>query len=215
MTTFSDRKVRSYGLRFNSFFPTLLVGLLLAGCASTPEDKKAAAEKKEVASLRVHLEANDVGKTVSVLRSSPVRIQIESEALIDERDVKSARLTEAYGGFAIVVEVTTHGRMVLEAGSAARIGRRMAIASTWSTGDGQTTETRWLAAPVFRQRVRDDFFSFTPDCSHDEAVHIVRGLNNVAIKLENQEKPGKKEKSDLPSQPSAAEETLKAYKEAR
>jgi hypothetical protein len=207
--------VRSYGIRFNSFFPILLVGLLVWGCATTPEEKKAKAEKKEVASLRVHLEANDGGKPVSVLRSSPVELKVESEALLDERDIKSARLTEAFGGFAIVIETTIHGRMALESGSVTRLGRRMAIASTWSKGDGESTDTRWLAAPVFRQPLRDGYFVFTPDCSHEEAEHIVRGLNNVAIKLENQEKSGKKEKSDLPTQPSAAEETMKAYKEAR
>lgn len=216
MTTFSGRKVRSYGIRFNSIFPTLLVGLLVWGCATTPEEKKAKAEKKEVASLRVHLEAGDMGKTVSVLRSSPVQLQVEGEALLDERDVKSVRLTEAFGGFAIVVETTIHGRLALESGSVTRLGRRMAIASTWSTGDGQSTETRWLAAPVIRQPLRNGFFSFTPDCTHEEAEHIVRGLNNVAIKLENQDKPGKKpEKDDIKSQPSSAEEAIKAYKEGR
>ncbi len=216
MTTFSDRKVRSYGIRFNSFFPMLLVGLLAWGCATTPEEKKAKQEKNEVAALRLYLEAGDTGKTVSVLRSSPVRLQIESEAFLDERDVKTARLTDTFGGFAIAIETTSHGRMTLEAGSVTRQGRRMAIACTWETGDGKSTETRWLAAPVFRHPMRDGYFTFTPDCSREEAEHIVRGLNNVAIKLENQQKPGKKpEKSDLPSQPSSAEEAIKAYKEGR
>jgi hypothetical protein len=216
MTTFSDRKVRSYGIRFNFFFPMLLAGLLAGGCATTPEEKKAKQEKNEVAALRLHLEANEAGKTVSVLRSSPVRLQVESEAFFDERDIKTAKLMDSLGGFSIAIETTPHGRLTLESGSVTRLGRRMAIASTWVTGDGQSTVTRWLAAPVFRQPMRDGYFAFTPDCTREEAAHIVRGLNNVAIKLENQQKPGKKErKDDIQTPPSSAEEAIKAYKEGR
>lgn len=208
--------MRSWRGRFNTFL-TLVLGFLTWGCDTTPKGKQVREEKKEVAALRIHLEANEDApgaKTVSVLRSSPVQLSVERDALLDERDIKSARLMETPGGFLIVIECTFHGRMSLEAGSVTRMGRHMAIASTWATGDGEHTDTRWLAAPVFRQALRDGVFSFTPDCSLEEARHIVRGLNNVAVKLENQPKPGKKAEAENAA-PSAAGDTIKAYKEAR
>jgi hypothetical protein len=67
---------------------------------------------------------------------------------------------------------------------------------------------------------------FTPDLSREEADRLVRGLNNVAIKLENQPKPKKaketeadKKKTDRQKKkeeskkdkPSAAEDTIKEF----
>lgn len=209
--------MRSWRQTFNIYFPLLLPGLLVGGCATTPEAKKNRQEKQEVAALRVHLEAKgdaSGSRAVPVLRSNPVVVSVESESLLDERDVKAARLVEVPGGFAIAIECTLHGRLALEGGSVSRLGQRMAIASTWEIGDGAHTETRWLAAPVFRQPLRDGVFSFTPDCTREEAEHIVRGLNRLAVKLENQPKPGK-QPDDFKTGPSSAEEAIKAYKEAR
>ena len=63
-------------------------------------------------------------------------------------------------------------------------------------------------------------FSFIADCSREEAEHIVRGLNNVAIKLENQPKPPKAAKTKAkagakPAAPKTGEDPIKAFKEAR
>jgi hypothetical protein len=216
MSSVSRGKVRSWRAGFNTFLPFIL-GLLVSGCASTPKEKEDKQKDKEVAALRVHLEAkgNDAGaKPVSILRSSPVLVTVEREALLDERDIKLARLVDSMGGFQLVIECNLHGRLALEAGSVTRLGRRMAIASTWETGDGKHTETRWLAAPVFRQALRDGVFAFTPDCSREEAEHIVRGLNHLAVKLENQPKPGKKPDPDAAT-PSSAADAIKAYQEGR
>ena len=214
--------MRSWLGAFNTFFPGLLAAGLVAGCATTPEAKQERAQDKEVAALRLHLETKDdapKAKVVTVLRSSPVTLSVESEAFMDERDVKAARLVDSLGGFAIVIEGTMHARLVLEMNSVARLGRRMAIASTWTTGK-DTTETRWLAAPALRQPLRDGAFSFTPDCSREEAEHIVRGLNNVAVKLENQPKPPKPDgktagKSGKPGKTENPDDAIKAFKEAR
>ena len=60
------------------------------------------------------------------------------------------------------------------------------------------------------------FYSFTIGSLTSILTHLNSRNNNVAIKLENQQKPGKKEpKDDIPSQPSSAEEAIKAYKEGR
>jgi hypothetical protein len=64
-------------------------------------------------------------------------------------------------------------------------GRRVAIWSKW-------TEGRWLAAPQVRKPIEDGYIAFAPDATREEAERIVRGLNNVAIKLKNQAKPDKK-----------------------
>ena len=74
------------------------------------------------------------------------------------------------------------------------------------------------AAPIFREPLRDGAFSFIADCSREEAEHIVRGLNNVAIKLENQPKPPKAPKAKAGAKPAAPkpdEDPIKAFKEAR
>ncbi len=213
-------KLRSRRAAINTFFPCLLAAGLVAGCATTPEAKQEKEEEKEVAALRLHLEAKDdapKSRVVSVLRSNPVTLSVDTEPFLDERDIVRARLVDALGGTAIAIDCTFHGRLALEMTSVSRLGRRMAVVSTWTTGK-DLTETRWLAAPVFREPLRDGAFSFIADCSREEAEHIVRGLNNVAIKLENQPKPPKAAKAKpgaKPAAPKPDEDPIKAFKEAR
>ena len=57
-----------------------------------------------------------------------------------------------------------------------------------------TFTTRWLAAPMITRPIENGVIAFTPDCTREEADIFVLGLNNVAIKLENQAKPPKKGK---------------------
>jgi hypothetical protein len=152
-----------------------------------------------------------------VLRNNPVTLSVDTEPFLDERDIVRARLVDALGGTAIAIDCTFHGRLALEMTSVSRLGRRMAVVSTWTTGK-DLTETRWLAAPLFREPLRDGAFSFIADCSREEAEHIVRGLNNVAIKLENQPKPPKAAKAKAgakPAEPKPDEDPIKAFKEAR
>ena len=73
--------------------------------------------------------------------------------------------------------------------------RRLAIAAQFGEKEVQM---RWLAAPVIRKRVTDGILAFTPDASREETELIVRGLNNVAVKLGNQPKKKKSAKAASP-----------------
>lgn len=209
--------MRGRPARINTFFLSLTVvavGIALSGCASDPGSKKEVKKEKEVAALRIHVEKRDSdegGRTVSVLRASPVSLVIEKEPFIDERDIKSAKILDTVTGFAITLDTTLHGRLLLEMTSVSRTGRHLAIVSTWEQ-EKDKTETRWLAAPLLKVPLRDGKLTFVPDCTREEANHIVSGINNVAIKIGNQEKPEKPKKG---ANGNDSEDAAKPYKEAR
>jgi hypothetical protein len=199
----SGQNVRGRPGRFNLFF--LLIAVALSGCASTPEAKKRREEAKEGTQIRVFREATDfTGRAADAgsigiskakfPRVEPVEITVQKSPILDERDVKNARVidTDVPDQFVIGVEFTEHGALVLQMNSVAIQGRRLVIAGRWS--DGKIAQSRWLSAPVVRRAFDQGVLVFTPDCTRDEADRIVRGLNNVAVKLENQEKPKKVEK---------------------
>lgn len=206
MTSRLRRKLWSPRAGINLFFILarvrwggLLAGLLVlggvTGCQSTATaEKKDAAnkpenEKKEVSTLRLHLEENDVGLgvgKVEVFRADPMKLIVQKTAFVDEGDIAKARVIESpYGGVLIQIEYIQRGRMALQMATAAHPGRRVAVWARWTSG-------RWLAAPVVQRGIEDGLFTFTPDCTREEAERIVRGLNNVAIKLKNQAKPPSK-----------------------
>ena len=217
MSAISALKMRGWTVRINTFFPAcvLMASLWMAGCASDPATKKEPKKDSEVAALRVHVELRDGaegGRTISVLRASPVSLLIEKEPFLDERDLKSAKLVDTVTGFAISATCTLHGRLVLEMTSVSRTGRHLAIVSTWESAKDKT-ETRWIAAPVLKGAIREGVLTFVPDCSREEAEHIVRGLNNVAIKLKNQEKPPKPSKK--PAAEEGSDDLVKPFKESR
>jgi hypothetical protein len=139
------------------------------------------------------------GTRVSLPRSNPMEIAIDKEPFADERDVARADVIKSVGGFAIRIEMTQHGRMTLEAASVSRAGLRLAVFGQWTVGKEETIK-RWLGGPVMRRALRDGVLIFTPDCDKEEADRFVRGLNNVAIKLENQPKP-KKTKAESSAKP--------------
>ncbi|MFM7102508.1 MAG: SecDF P1 head subdomain-containing protein [Verrucomicrobiota bacterium] len=178
---------------FNLFL-WLGLGLVVAACASTPEEKaarKAAKEReKQASSLRLHLqtapETMGSGK-VRVLRSEPVTLNVEKDAFVDEGFIKRAQVVETVGGHAIRVEFTDRGALRLQMATANHPGQQVAVWARW-------TEGRWLAAPVIRRAIENGIFQFTPDATREEADRIVLGLNNVALELGNQPKPEKAER---------------------
>jgi len=148
------------------------------GCETTSTAKKG----KEAATLRLHLEVNSDGSarnaTASVFREKPFLVTINREPFLTEIDLESAEIVkaDAYGGFAIRAQFNRHGALLLENVTTVNRGRRVAIHS-------QFTESRWLAAPLIRQRITDGTMVFTPDATEEEARRIVRGLTNLIAEV--------------------------------
>ncbi len=220
------------GRPINTFFRWVALVGLLAGCASTPADKKSKEEAKDMSVVRLFTEVRDEsmpGSKAALPRSNPMEIKIDKEPFADERDVARADVIKSVGGFSIRIELTSHGRMTLEQASVTHAGLRLVAFGQWSINKEESVQ-RWLAAPVMKSALRTGVVVFTPDLSREEADRFVRGLNNVAIKLENQAKP-KKAKEPAPEKkktekqkkkeeakkekPSAAEETIKEFENRR
>lgn len=164
---------------FNFFLVTAAL-VSLTACASSEERKR----KREYSNIRVHIEADsnqDRSSAISVLRSSPLRLNVEGEPVLDERNIEEARLIDnADGTFAIQIKLDRRGGWILERTTVTHRGKHLAIFSYFG-------QTRWLAAPLIAGKNSTGMLTFTPDASHEEAERIVRGLNNVAHKLERRE----------------------------
>lgn len=209
MTDSPPKNMRTCLPRFNTFLTPILRRisvLLLLGALGTVGEaaeptvkadpkatkKPAKKERHERSLFRMHLESAELpglstGR-IKVLRSSPMDVVVQRDQFLDERDVQQARIISSTdGGFMIAVQMNTHGQLMLQLETTANRGKRIAVSCTW-------TEARWLAAPQITRTVEDGIYIFTPDCSREEADRIVRGLNNVAIEVGNQAKPGKKKR---------------------
>lgn len=185
-----ERSMNSRLRGINIYLGAVVLALLLVGCKSS----EARQRDKEASSLRLYLETeHDTtgSKTavVPIFRKSPMLVRISKEPFLDEGHLERAEVVEVVGGFAIRVKYDFRGTLVLESASSTYRGQRIAIYSMF-------TEGRWLAAPKMGSRIRDGVLIFTPDATREEAERIVRGLNNVAIKLGNQPKPGKAKKQE-------------------
>ncbi len=157
---------------------------VFCGC-QTQKKTEATKEKKTVAAVRIHLQANpnDAGATasVSVLRSDPVSVTIGHDPILTEANVAAAKVIDTPGGFAIELHFDESGALMLEQYSASNPGRHFAIFGQW--GD-KLVNGRWLAAPLITRRISNGVLAFTPDMSRAEADQLVLGLNNVAAKLQ-------------------------------
>jgi len=178
-------------LRFNIFLLLITALLALTGCQS-PETKRA----KQIAILRVHLEANfgppGRDRQVSVLRTAPIKLTIERDPFLNERHVESAKLVEGPGALTLVVQLNKKGTWLLEQYVAANPQKRLVVYSQF--GVEPDVKERWLAAPLPTRAPKDGILTFTPDASRDEAQQIVIGLNNFAgapPAPEKQESPAK------------------------
>ena len=166
--------------RFNLYLCCLVAGsILLAGCTS---DKKG----DDITTLRVHMETSDPQServlTAPIYRANPKLINVNRSPFLNENDVAHASVERTNGAFEIKIELTRHGSIVLETETTSNKGRRMAIFS-------QFGDVRWLAAPIIRKRMDGGVIVFTPDATDEEAERIVRGLNNLSKKNNNEKDP--------------------------
>jgi hypothetical protein len=173
------RNMKSRWHVFN-FFLLLVATLTLTACSTSEERKK----KKEFSNIRVHIEGDQSGdrsSAISVLRSAPIRINVEAEPILDEHNINNATLLEqADGTFAIQLEFDRRGGWILERTSVSHRGKHLAIFSYFGQG-------RWLAAPLITGKNSTGMLTFTPDATREETERIVRGLNNVIRKLQRKE----------------------------
>ncbi len=174
--------MKSRSCVFNGFLALALLAST-AGCCTSVECKRS----KEKSTLRVHLESDrgskDRASAISVLRTSPVKINIERDPVLHEGHVVAARLVEEDGGlFSVEIQLDRRGSWALERTSVSYRGRHLAVFSDFGE------EARWLAAPVIQAKNSSGRLTFTPDATHEEAERFVRGLNNYAKEQESADK---------------------------
>ena len=162
--------------RFNTYLFAAVVALIAtSGC-------KSLGGKKEASTLRLHMEVNpgsEGSAPVPIYRENPVYVNVEKEAFLNEGSIAKASVVEVMGGFSIFVQFDRRGTWLLEQYTTANRGRRIGIMS-------QFGQVRWLAAPKISKPITDGTLVFTPDATREEAERIVRGLNNVAKKMQSQ-----------------------------
>jgi preprotein translocase subunit SecD len=176
-------------IKFARFNLLLLVALTLfsgTGCKSDPIEKKKKKEAKELTLIELHLEVNHDGATdneeITIDRNNPFTVNVDKIPFLDGADVTEAVVVDEAGGlFSIKVKFNWRGTQLLDGATAAHHNKRIAVFCAFD-------ESRWLAAPVIRKRIGDGIFTFTPDCTHEEAVRIARGLSNVAKKIKDADK---------------------------
>jgi len=115
-----------YAHRFNLY---LLLALTVCGCAT---HKK----KPDVAgAIRVHVESSGnlptTAQTISVLRSTPVRLTVGIDPVLTEVNLIKAALIEAPGGFAVRVQFDESATWMLEQATARNPGKHLAIFGQW------------------------------------------------------------------------------------
>lgn len=170
--------MKSRALLFNGFLVVAAIALM-TGCAFSEERKR----NRELSNIRIHVESDsqaDQSSAISVIRSAPVRFNIEGEPVLDEHNVASARVVDQFGGFSIDVQFDRQGRWILERTTVVHKGKRLAIHSYFG-------EERWLAAYLIPGKNSTGHLTFTPDCTREEAERMVRGLNNAVHKLQRKE----------------------------
>lgn len=140
-----------------------------------------------MALLRVHVESETSAagstRTISVLRSQPVAVNIATDPIFTEADVLAARLLDAPGGFSVEVKVEDAASWRLEQCTAINPGKHLAIFAQWGE---QPADGRWLAAPLIVRRLAGGALVFTADASRAEMEPWVKALNEAARKRAEQ-----------------------------
>ncbi len=173
-----------YARRFNLYL-VLLLALPWCGCATF--HKKKAPEK--TGAIRLHIESPmslpEKTITITLLRSSPVVVTVETEPMLTEASLLAAALVETPGGFAVHLKFDETAGWMLEQATARNPGKHLVIFGQW----GETkADGRFIAAPVINHRIADATVTFTPDASREEAQQMVDGLNNLAKILHTPQK---------------------------
>ena len=164
-----------YARRFNLYLLLTAALALVSGC-DTFKNKD-----KPVAVLRIHIESAakmpGASKTISLLRSEPVMVNIAPGPILTEANIVAAKLIETTGGFAMELKLDDSGSWTLEQYSASNPGQHLVIFGQW--GD-KLVNSRWLAAPSINRRMAGGTLAFTPDASREETKQLVDGLNLTA-----------------------------------
>ena len=171
-------------LRDNLYFFLALVLALpaLSGCRS-PEGK----QKNVLSTFRLHLEvARSPGvnsEAVPIYREHPILVNVEKAPFLTEAFIRSAKVIDIVGGFALSVQFDRQGSWLLEQYTTSNRGHRFAVMSQWTIPpEKKINQGRWLAAPQLGTGITNGEFTFTPDATRDEAELIALGLNHVAKK---------------------------------
>ena len=109
-------------------------------------------------------------------------LNIDREAVLDESNVAAATVITQPGDlFAIEIKFDRRGSWILERTTVMNRGKHLAVFSHF----GEVA--RWMAAPEIIAKNSSGRLVFTPDATREEADRMVRGLNNVAKKIEQQQ----------------------------
>jgi hypothetical protein len=178
-------RIRCGGFNINLALAVALA--LVCGCKSSQSQGQ-----KLVSAFRIHVEINrentERNRVVPVYRANPLMVSIDRTPLLTEARVTEARVVDGVGGFAIRLQFDRQGTWLLESNSTANRGRRFAIFCEFNDlQNPKVVVGRWLAAPMIT-RITNGVLQFTPDATLEEAHQIVRGLNNVAKKLQSDSK---------------------------
>jgi hypothetical protein len=153
----------------------LLAFLFIWGCGTT-----GFGGKKEATQLRVHVERprDASGRSVEAIfhRENPVVLVVDKQWILNEGDVTKAEVVESHGAYDIKLELTRHGKLVLDITSTANRGKRLAMFSSFG-------DSRWIGVMPLEGAITNGVITFTPDSTRAEADRIVRGLNNIAKEI--------------------------------
>jgi preprotein translocase subunit SecD len=127
--------------------------------------------------MEANTELPDTSSPVPIFRENPIMVNADKDPILTEAEIKSAKIVNVLGGFAIQITFSDQGRWMLEQYTASNQGRRIAILCHW---DKKLKETRWIAAPTISRRISNGILTFTPDATREESEKIVLGLNNMA-----------------------------------
>jgi hypothetical protein len=192
--------MKAWILRFNIYLLGAALAGNLAGSAAEPTQRTAPSSppprgktnttatapsknnryRGQYTSLRIHVEVTDDGTQrclkVPVDRTMPMTLTIDRNPVLFEEHLARALVVDALGGFAIQLEFTERGTIMLDTATTTYRGQRLVVFANFGPD-------RWLAAPMVSRRIQNGILVFTPDATREEAERLVAGLNNTIARL--------------------------------